>query len=79
VKIVNVNISAAHVKPGEPVTICYTVENARSVTIDPPGFRGGPETKNCANHQPVSTTTYVIVATGAEGDRDEERVTVKVR
>src|SRR5262245_42068373 len=32
VKIVNVNISSVHVKPGEPVTICYTVANARSVT-----------------------------------------------
>jgi len=78
VKIVNVNITAVQVKPGETVNICYTVENARSVTIDPPGFRSS-DPKGCASHQPVSSTTYVIVATGEGGDRDEERVTVKVR
>lgn len=78
-KIVNVNVNALQVKPGQVVTICYTTANARSVTIDPPGFRGGPAAKGCANHHPVRTTTYTIAATGAEGDRDQEQVTVQVR
>ena len=37
-KIVNVNVSALQVKPGDLVSVCYTVENARAVTIDPLGF-----------------------------------------
>ena len=40
-KIVNVNVSALQVKPGDLVSVCYTVENARAVTIDPIGFHGG--------------------------------------
>jgi type IV pilus biogenesis protein CpaD/CtpE len=79
VKIMNVNISAVQVHPGEPVSICYTVANARSVTISPPGYDGGSKAKGCASHQPSKTTTYVIAATGAGGERDEEKVTVTVR
>lgn len=78
-KLVNVNVSAVQVKSGEKVTVCYTAENARSVTIDPPGFRGGPGAKGCATHEPTKTTTYVVAVTGADGDRDQEQVTVKVR
>ena len=38
-KIVNVNVSALEVKAGELVSVCYTVEHARAVTIEPIGFR----------------------------------------
>jgi len=78
VKIVNLNVSAVDVKAGEKVTLCYTVANARSVTMDPPGYHGGAAAKGCATHQPVRTTTYVVTASGASGDRDQEQVTVKV-
>jgi hypothetical protein len=78
-KIVNVNVSAVDVKAGETVSVCYQVENVRSVTIDPVGYHGGANPKGCVTDQPRKTTTYVIAASGAEGDRDQEQVTVKVR
>lgn len=78
-KIVNVNVSSLEVKPGDPVTICYTVENARSVTIEPLHFTGGAKLKGCVNDTPRRSTTYVISAIGAAGNKDQERVTVKVR
>jgi hypothetical protein len=78
-KLANVNISALQVKPGETVTICYTAQNARSVTIDPAGYRGGSSAKGCAAHKPLKTTTYVVTVTGVDGDRDQEQVTVNVR
>jgi hypothetical protein len=78
-RIVNVNISTVEARPGETVSICYTVANARSVSIDPPGFRGGANSKGCVNHRPVKTTTYTIAATGSDGQSDREQVTVKVR
>jgi hypothetical protein len=78
-RIVNVNISSDNVKAGERVIICYTVANARSVTIEPGGFRGGPEPKGCTNDLPRKSTTYTVTAIGADGNRDEERATVKVR
>jgi hypothetical protein len=78
-KIVNVNVSALRVAPGDLVSVCYTVENARSVTIDPIRFRGGSGAKGCATDQPRKTTTYTIAAVGAGGEKDQERVTVQVK
>jgi len=78
VHIVNVDISAAEVKPGDMVSVCYKVDNAQSVTITPVKFRAGSQRNGCVTDQPRRTTTYVIQATGAAGDTDEERVTIKV-
>jgi hypothetical protein len=78
-RILNVNVSALEVKAGDLVSVCYTVENARAVTIDPIGFRGGSAGKACATDQPRKSTTYTISAVGAGGDKDRERVTVQVK
>lgn len=78
-RIVNVQVSALQVKAGDLVNICYTVEGAQSVRIDPIGFRAGAKGKGCVNHLPTKTTTYVVSAVGADGDKDQERVTVKVQ
>ena len=79
VRILNVNISALEVKPGDLVSVCYTVENARSVTIEPLKHRGGADPKGCATDEPRKSTTYTVKATGAAGDTDQERVTVRVK
>ena len=71
-------MSAPEVKPGQLVAVCYTVEHARVVTIAPGGFRSSAPSA-CASHQPTKTTTYVVTATGAAGEKDEERVKVLVR
>jgi hypothetical protein len=78
-KIVNVNVNSLEVKPGDPVTICYTAENAKSVTIEPLHFTGGAKPKGCVSDKPRKSTTYVITAIGGAGDRDREEVTVKVQ
>ena len=54
------------------VNICYTVEGAQSVRIDPIGFHAGAKGKGCVNHLPTKTTTYVVSAVGADGDKDQE-------
>jgi len=78
-KIINVNVTSLDVKPGEPIEICYAVENVRSVTISPLRYTGGAEPKGCVTDQPRQSTTYVVTAIGKAGDRDQERVTVRVR
>ena len=78
-KIVNVNVSALEVKAGDLVSVCYTVEHARAVTIEPIGFRGGPAGKGCATDHPENRGTYTISALGADGEKDQERVTVRVK
>jgi hypothetical protein len=79
VKIIEVKVSALDVKRGDQLSICYSVQNAKTVEIQPIHFQGGVRPNACAMAQPHETTTYVVAATGAGGDKDEERVTVKVR
>ncbi|HEY1339800.1 MAG TPA: hypothetical protein VGF59_19945 [Bryobacteraceae bacterium] len=79
VHIVEVAVNSLSISRGMPVSICYQVQNARSVRIEPLGYSGGTRGKGCAGDHPQKTTTYTVVATGAEGDRDEEKVTVKVQ
>jgi hypothetical protein len=78
-RIVNVTVSALEVRAGDLVSLCYAVENARTVSVDPIGFRGGSERKGCVKDQPGKSTTYTISALGAAGDQDQERVTVLVK
>jgi hypothetical protein len=75
--IVNIDISAAEIPAGGIANICYKVENARSITISPIDFQAAIQ-NSCTIVQPAKTTTYVVTATGAGGDRDEEKVTIKV-
>jgi len=77
VHIVNIDISAAEIQAGGIANICYKVDNARSVTISPTHFQSGAQT-GCTIVQPAKTTTYLVTATGAGGDKDEEKVTIKV-
>jgi hypothetical protein len=78
VKIIDVTVSALSVARGDLVSLCYRVENAASVEIDPIHFRGASKPKGCAMDTPRKTTTYVVTATGVEGSRDQEKVTVTV-
>ena len=78
-RLVNVTVSALEVKAGDLVSLCYTVENARAVTVDPIGFRAGSAGTGCAKDQPAKSTTYTIAAVGEGGEKDEERVTVHVK
>ena len=78
--IQEVTVSKLEVAPGEQVTICYTARNAASVTITP-GQNSGPLSaqRGCVTDRPTQTTTYQVAATGSGGQRDLERVAVKVR
>src|ERR1017187_401047 len=78
-RLVNVTVSALEVKAGELVSLCYTVENARAVNVDPIGFRAGSAGKGCAKDQPGKSTTYTVSAVGASGENDQETVTVQVK
>jgi hypothetical protein len=77
-KILEVQVSSVDVKRGDPISICYKVENARAVKVSPL-IAPSPGMPNCIVDRPDRTTTYTVTATGADGDRDQEHVTVKVR
>jgi hypothetical protein len=77
--IVEVTVNKLEIAAGEPVLVCYTARNATSVKITPgEGTRQTAE-RGCITDNPKATTTYQVVATGASGQTDSERVTVKVR
>jgi hypothetical protein len=77
-RIVEVTVSALSVSAGQPVSICYTVENSTGVRIEPIHFDGGAKPSNCALVQPRQTTTYIVTAKGASG-QDTEKVTIAVQ
>ena len=77
-RIVEVAVSALSVSAGQPVSICYTVENVTDVRIEPIHFDGGAKSTNCALDQPRQTTTYIVTAKGASS-QDTEKVTVAVQ
>ena len=77
-KIIEVRVNTLDAKRGDTVSLCFGVANTKSVTIEPIGFKAGAGAYGCTTHQPKETTTYVVTALGADGDRDQEKVTVKV-
>jgi hypothetical protein len=77
-RVVEVTVSALSVTAGQPVSICYTVENSTEVRIEPIHFDGGAKPTNCALDQPRQTTTYIVTAKGASS-QDTEKVTVAVQ
>ncbi len=78
-RIIEVKVSSVNVKRGEAVSICYRVENARVVEIEPLRYRAVAKNDGCTMDTPQRTTTYVVSAVGEDGEGDHERVTVTVR
>ncbi len=80
VKILEVSINKLNFAPGEEVTVCYKVQNAKQVTLRP-GTKFGPQTPalGCISDHPQKTTTYTVTATGAGGSVDTEHVTATVQ
>jgi hypothetical protein len=80
VKIIEVSINKLQIAPGETVTVCYKVQNAKQVSLHP-GTDVGPHTPEvgCITDSPKKTTTYTVIATGAGGSQDTEHVTATVQ
>jgi hypothetical protein len=78
-KIGNVTVSALEVNSGDLVSICWEAANASVVTIAPLDYRRQGAAKGCTTDQQRRSTTYVITAAGSDGERDQEKVSVKVR
>lgn len=79
-KIIEVNVSALEVTRGTAVRVCYTARGGVAVDAGPGTFvtDRNPD-KGCISEIPQATTTYHVTVTGRGGDKDTERVTVKVR
>jgi hypothetical protein len=63
---------------GEPGKICYGVEHAKSVRLDPPVEKLSPAYVNCFDVHPVQNTTYTLTAQDESGKSLSESVQVEV-
>ena len=69
----------ARLTKGEQTQLCYGVENAESVKIEPPvGADLKPSYRKCIEISPKATTTYKITASDSKGHSKSESLTVKV-
>lgn len=66
-KILHFYASEGVVRPGSPVTICYGVEYAETVHIEPPIEDIRPSHNRCIEAKPPKTTIYTLTAEGADG------------
>ncbi len=65
-------------KRGEQTQLCYGVENAKTVKLDPPIATLKPMYRNCIDIAPKKTTTYTITADDGKGHTKSESLTIRV-
>jgi hypothetical protein len=78
VRIVQFYATPGVVPKGERTLICYGVDNASSVQIEPPVETLRPAQARCFWANPDRTTTYRLHATGADGTKAAQSLTVNV-
>ena len=78
-RIVQFYARAGEVVEGDRKVICYGVENARTVRLDPPVESVEPALVRCFWIEPHEDTTYRLIADAPGGRHDEASFMVKVR
>ncbi|MFB3825255.1 MAG: hypothetical protein ACE15B_00755 [Bryobacteraceae bacterium] len=77
-RILFIHLEKDLVKRGQRIAMCYGVENAVSVRLDPVGWKLPPSRKHCMMFFPPATLKYTFTATSEEGLTDRERFVIKV-
>ena len=78
VRILQFYASPGVVRPGERSLVCYGVENASQVRIEPPIEKITPALSHCLEVRPQRSTEYQLFAESSDGTKATESVTVKV-
>jgi hypothetical protein len=64
---------------GDSADLCYSVSNAKSVTLEPQSSKVWPSYEHCVSVSPRRTTTYMLTATDAAGRTKSAEITVEVQ
>ncbi len=72
-------VSDREIPRGEVLTVCYGVERATGVRMEPGGWKLPAGLKNCIRFYPKQTAEYTLIAAGAAGVEQKERFKVAVR
>ncbi len=78
VRILNFYATAPNLPLREHELLCYGVENAKSVWLEPPRQELSAALSRCVEVEPKETTTYTLTAEDADGRRATQQVTVTV-
>jgi hypothetical protein len=65
-------------KRGEHTNLCYGVENAKTVKLDPPVAQLRPIYHECIEIAPAKTTTYTVTADDGKGHTKSQSLTIRV-
>lgn len=79
IKFTGMSLDATSVKRGESAQLCFGVENAVNVKIDPPVEQLKPTYQHCIQVTPKRTTTYTITADDGKGHSKSQSLELKVR
>lgn len=78
VRVDRFQASSPRIKPGESVRLCYGVADARRITISPFRKEFPNSDENCFDDSPRQSITYVLTATGEDGQTERREVRVEV-
>jgi hypothetical protein len=78
-RILRFYASTGAASPGQPVTLCYAVENARSVNISPLIAGHYPARNFCLEVTPEHTTHFTLMAEGYDGSVAAKSFTLPVQ
>jgi hypothetical protein len=78
VRILRFDASVGILVKGEKATLCYRVENAKSVRISPFVTSAYPWAEHCLEILPEHTTHYTLLAEGFDGTVAAQSVTLAV-
>ena len=79
VRILQFYANKGELTEGESATICYGVDNARSVRFEPAGEQLKPSWNRCFSVTPARDTTYTMVADGTGGTQVTASFSVRVK
>lgn len=77
-KLIHFYASPAELERGDHAVVCYGVENAVAVKLDPPVEEVRPSWNRCIAVSPDKTTTYHFTATGKKGEEVSAEFTLPV-
>lgn len=77
-KILQFYAGSSTVARGGQVLICYGVENATAVRLDPPIEQINPSFNRCFQYAPATTSEIKLIATGAGGSASSKTIQIAV-
>jgi hypothetical protein len=70
--------SPSVISRGDSASLCYSVSNAKIVTLQPQSSAVWPSYERCVSVSPPKTTTYTLTATDAAGHTKSSQAIIEV-